>query len=336
MTAAPATLLIPAALVSPPRPVPASLAALARRVAVADEVAPTGPPPHDPGHLAWLHRSLGLAPHESVTAAARVSGAVAGRWRVDPVHLHLARDHLVLTDPARLALDPQDARALADAVADLFVGEGLALHADDTGWTLHESDPAHALRLRTRPLLGALGRNIDAWMPSGDDARRWKRLLNEVQMTWFAHPVNAAREARGEPVVNGLWLEGRVPAQPSAATIALARALDRGAPHRGAVTADLDGTPLVMDTALLDAHLGGDPQDAARAWTAIGDGPIAAIAAASPPWQHGARIVLAGESGWRTLQVAAQADWRFWRRPDPSAWLIEPGEPAESARRPDR
>jgi hypothetical protein len=33
-------------------------------------------------------------------------------------------------------------------------------------------------------------------------------LLNEVQMVLHEHPVNEAREARGEPAVNSVWLWG--------------------------------------------------------------------------------------------------------------------------------
>jgi hypothetical protein len=39
------------------------------------------------------------------------------------------------------------------------------------------------------------------------------QLLNEAQMVLHSHPVNDAREARGEPTVNSLWFwgAGRVP-----------------------------------------------------------------------------------------------------------------------------
>jgi hypothetical protein len=37
-------------------------------------------------------------------------------------------------------------------------------------------------------------------------------LLTEIQMVLHAHPVNEAREARGEPAVNSLWLWGAGPA----------------------------------------------------------------------------------------------------------------------------
>ena len=38
--------------------------------------------------------------------------------------------------------------------------------------------------------------------------RPWRRLLNEIQMAWYEHPVNEARAQRGLPPVNALWLYG--------------------------------------------------------------------------------------------------------------------------------
>ena len=55
-----------------------------------------------------------------------------------------------------------------------------------------------------------IGRNVDRWLgetrsPIG---RRIRRLQSEAQLVFHAHPVNEAREARGEPVVNSFWLSG--------------------------------------------------------------------------------------------------------------------------------
>jgi hypothetical protein len=41
-------------------------------------------------------------------------------------------------------------------------------------------------------------------------------LQNEVQMLWFAHPLNEGREMQGRQTVNSLWLWGGAVAQPSA------------------------------------------------------------------------------------------------------------------------
>lgn len=50
-------------------------------------------------------------------------------------------------------------------------------------------------------------------LPQGADGRRWRQLLNEVQMRLHAHPLNAARSARGQAEINSLalWGGGRTP-----------------------------------------------------------------------------------------------------------------------------
>ena len=39
-----------------------------------------------------------------------------------------------------------------------------------------------------------IGRDINALLPQGSAARRWRTLMTEVQMLFHAHPVNRARE----------------------------------------------------------------------------------------------------------------------------------------------
>lgn len=61
---------------------------------------------------------------------------------------------------------------------------------------------------------------LDA-MPDGSKGPHWRAVLNEIQMLLHEHPVNSAREARGAPTVNGLWLwgAGRIAATPSTAYV---------------------------------------------------------------------------------------------------------------------
>lgn len=332
----PPTLLLPAALVEPDwigadriaaLAAAPGWAALARRAHPLGEAGPTTPPPSDPGHERWLHARLGLPADTAIAAASAIAdGRPAAAWRLDPVHLHVGRDHLVLTDPRSLALQPDESAALAEALGPLFADEGLVLDAvSPQRWYLHEPDAGRALRLATRPLSGATGRNVDAWMPTGPDARRWRRIVNEVQMTWHAHPVNAQRDARRLPAANSLWIEGRVPptsdAGARAAALVAAHA-PAGGPLRLAAP---DGSALVLDTRLHEAALAGDPRGWAEAWTALDAETFEAIARAREPWTAGARVVLAGDAGWRELQVPPRAGWRFWRRADPAAWLAAPG-----------
>jgi hypothetical protein len=60
----------------------------------------------------------------------------------------------------------------------------------------------------TAPTLEIAGEDVNAHLPSGQGASRWHALLNEIQMVLHAAPENEARERRGEPPVNSVWLWG--------------------------------------------------------------------------------------------------------------------------------
>jgi hypothetical protein len=135
-------------------------------------------------------------------------GGVAGDayWlRADPVHLRVMRDRIVLTDSADLNVSQQEADALATAIGQHF-GEALnPIPHHPQRWYVPFPD---APSLVTTPASVAIGRAIEPLLPQGDDASRFRSLLNELQMLLFAHPVNQAREARGALPINSLWLWG--------------------------------------------------------------------------------------------------------------------------------
>ncbi len=136
---------------------------------------------------------------------------------VRPVHLHPGLDHLVLAPLGHLAIADDEAQALAAQANHWLAPEGLvASPSRADAWRLRActgEDAAREVRalgeLRAPSARSASGRNIDAWQPTGDAVRRWRALNNLIQMSWFEHPVNAAREARGQLPINALWLEGR-------------------------------------------------------------------------------------------------------------------------------
>ena len=131
----------------------------------------------------------------------------SGTWFIlQPAHLHVARDHLILTDQRQLILDEIESRALFDVAQPLFEESGLPLlYGDSHHWFMRADEWAD---LRTATPDAASGHNIDIWLPKGPQERAWRRLHNEVQMTWHMHEVNAEREARRANPVNALWLWG--------------------------------------------------------------------------------------------------------------------------------
>ena len=125
--------------------------------------------------------------------------------RADPVHLRVMRDRIVLADSGVLGLSRPEADALAFSISAHFGAAFSPQPLHPTRWYLRfEQTP----RLRTTPISIAVGCDIDPLLPQGEDAMLFRTQLNELQMLLFEHPVNQAREARGELPVNSLWLWG--------------------------------------------------------------------------------------------------------------------------------
>ena len=182
--------------------------------------------------------SLGVDPGDAFWLAA------------DPVTLEAGHDDVRLAGPVRDLADT-DAAALVAALNAHFADDGLAFVAPERdAWFLRASRP---LALRTHPLAVAAGRMVRELLPTGPSAGTWRRWQNEMEMLLHGHPVNAAREAAGRAVANGVWVYegGRMP-PPTGAARAVATFADRGiavalARHGGASARTV---PAAFDAAL--------------------------------------------------------------------------------------
>src|SRR5262249_54422228 len=121
----------------------------------------------------------------------------AGWVRADPVHLRLMRDRLVVVPGAAFPLSREEADALCAALTQHFSG-AVFRALDAQRWCARME---REVSVAAAPALEFAGREVEL-------ARGGNALLTEVQMLLHAHPVNEAREARGEPAVNSVWLWG--------------------------------------------------------------------------------------------------------------------------------
>lgn len=277
----------------------------------------------------WVRRALGLnepemhAPQQQAPwgalAAAGAGLPVDDRpWALAwPVHLALGRDSLRLLDPSQLQLDAQQAQALLDAAAPLLLEQDWRIHVLHPGrWLLgHES-----LRdVRTADPSRAVGRNAASWMPGGESAAPWRRLLTEIQMVWMQHPVNEQRHQRGLPEINALWLHGcgvlpMLPANPFVLDAAHARAwIDGSCAWLGALAEALPALPASrhphpLHVLRLPAADESPADVACAALDAEADQRLHAALAA-----HAAvRLVLAGARAWVDVELRRSRAWRFW------------------------
>jgi len=151
----------------------------------------------------WLAEAFGL--DDGPLPAGALSLLALGRdpgersWsRADPVHLRVLRDRLALVPAGAFEITAGEAAALCDALSRHFAP--LEFVPVDAGRWCATLDA----RVSETPLERA-GREVD--VQEGMQA-----FLNEAQMLLHAHPVNEAREARGEHAVNSVWLWGGGPA----------------------------------------------------------------------------------------------------------------------------
>jgi hypothetical protein len=122
-------------------------------------------------------------------------------------------------DPAWARPDINGIRLMACGHLQLSMAEAQALAAPlrpvfgDVGMQLEVSTPDHwHLRLPPGTPLPpfaapeqALGEDMSQHLPQGAQGKRWRVLLNDIQVLLHQNPLNVARRARGLAPVNTLW-----------------------------------------------------------------------------------------------------------------------------------
>jgi hypothetical protein len=131
----------------------------------------------------------------------------------EPVHLILQRDSFSLSSPVPIALSLDESTSLLASLNAHFNADGLQFVLTPSGrWYVHTDQQVNIST--SNPAL-AIDRDINAFLPQGIEAGRWRQLLNEIQMLLFSHPVNHARELAGLPLCNSVWFwgGGQLPSQ---------------------------------------------------------------------------------------------------------------------------
>jgi len=131
-------------------------------------------------------------------------GLESGCWlRADPVHLQLQRTHLLA---AEVNSTIEEASAICNSLKDHFEIQGLEFFAPHPRrWYVKVKEQP---RIRCTPISQAFGNDVRTLLPTGEEALEWNQIFNEIQMLLFSHPVNEARDKRGELPINSVWFWG--------------------------------------------------------------------------------------------------------------------------------
>jgi len=130
------------------------------------------------------------------------------RWymRADPVYIMPNRDHLQLLGNSGLELQHDEAQHIIDEINRCYSDAEWKLRfLSPRQWVLEQAKP---IKLSTHSLLDAVGGNLHDYLPEGEDAKRWRNIMNELQMFLYSLPINRQREMQGQFPVNSLWFWG--------------------------------------------------------------------------------------------------------------------------------
>jgi len=181
---------------------------LRARLLRATEVKRAVASPTGAAHLDWLANKLFDQP-APVPAAPYAYAQLAGTpapayvWHADPVHIEVARDHLLVQSLGSDRLTAEESGPLLAAANEFASASNCELVGVGEHWfLLSESE----WRVDTRPLSAVIEGTVE--MPTGRDAQMWNRLHNDIQIAWHTNDVNAEREVKGMRTINALWLHG--------------------------------------------------------------------------------------------------------------------------------
>ncbi len=286
------------------------------------------------GWRGWLARGLQLDRLASVDTASVVAASCSaggrGAWLATPLQLAAGMQTVHVPADGVLELEPAEARDWCRDFARVFGADGIRLEPSSPSALLLVGLDAPGV-LSVEPWVLA-GRSLEGALPQGPNAARLRALMAEIEMWLHEHPLNAARQRRGQPTVASLWLWGgggaacEPPLEPPVAAAAWDR-LYADDPWVG-VLAGLSGVPISPPPAALDPDaLSGASRIALVA------SPGRLVAGTSPgTWggmldaadrlyvrpalhalaggQLGALTLVAGD---RAIRVSASDRFRFWR-----------------------
>ena len=173
---------------------------------------------HDSSHEmeAWLCKAFNVEKQQNSWPVAPIMlyaddpslvNANKDFWmRADPVHLRIEQNHIMLADRQIFEIDEEEAKQLVQTINHNLSNYNFSLLPlrPDRWYIRLPSIP----EIQTYTLNQVTCKNINNFLPTGDQSIIWHKIFNEIQMLLHEHPINQARESRGELAINSIWFWG--------------------------------------------------------------------------------------------------------------------------------
>ncbi len=164
------------------------------------------------GYLAGLSEHFPGAgtplPVAALTRELIAGDAEGASWlSADPAWVQPDLNGVRLLACGHLGLSMDSAQALAASLKPVFGDAGMLLELSTPDrWHLR-LPPNAPLPVFAAPEQ-AMGEDLSQHLPQGQQGRRWRVLLNEIQVILHQHPLNAERRAQGLAPINSVWFWG--------------------------------------------------------------------------------------------------------------------------------
>lgn len=167
-----------------------------------------------PPHERALARTLGLPVSDGLIPWAALQAQkhpdlahLKGAWAfVTLCHWQASTHQVTLRQIPMRDLNAAESDAFLSAMQPFFEQDGITLYPDEPGRWLAHGEVFAGLPSASPDRV--LGRNLSPWMPTAAQASGLIRLISEMQMLLYTHPLNDEREKRGALPVNAIWHNG--------------------------------------------------------------------------------------------------------------------------------
>ncbi len=146
-------------------------------------------------------------PLAALAALAAGLATADGAWLfADPIQLQVDLSHVYAFGNQHLQLSNDEVTQLVNEINTFLTAENFKIYAvNEFTWLMHlPSDP----NIITTPLAEIIGKNLQNYLPRGEQQRFWQTLLTEIQMLMYQSEINQRRERQGLPMANSLWFWG--------------------------------------------------------------------------------------------------------------------------------
>jgi hypothetical protein len=149
-----------------------------------------------------------IFPHAALARSAESTDVAGALWlNADPAYVVADAVTLRMLACGTLGLAGEENAELTKSLRTLFGDAGFPLEVSTSGrWQLRCPPGARLPRFATPS--ETLGDDLARHLPSGDNERQWRHLLNEAQVILHNEPANERRIQRGRLPANSVWFWG--------------------------------------------------------------------------------------------------------------------------------